>query len=123
MPGDTTETQRKRRRGADEATRRSDELANKQKHREEVSLSLKTIGDGLKDANVIQSIDSVRSSMRAEEATMERLRFMLIGLNRDNMSEEDSERARVVKNLLDHHGGRVHDYEEELHGLIKKRDG
>jgi hypothetical protein len=111
IPGDTASTQRSRRvRSVDDD---EDRVAKKQ-FRIGVSNSLKMIGDGLRDANIIQAIVSVRRSIKEAEDTAMMLKVKCLTCS--------PEEKVLYEAAEDHHADRVKGYVEELAALVKKRD-
>jgi hypothetical protein len=111
VAADTTSTLRRRSRTPSDD---EEERSAKKKFREGVQLSLKSIGDGMKEGNLIQAIVTTRAAIRAEEDKVMSLKIKLI-----TCTPEENE---IFAAIVDHHQGRIHEYDEELASLIKKRD-
>jgi hypothetical protein len=79
-----------------------------------VQLSLKSIGDGMKEGNLIQAIVTTRAAIRAEEDKVMSLKIKIITCT---LEEND-----IFAAIVEHHQGRIHEYDKELASLIKKRD-
>jgi hypothetical protein len=113
IPDNTVSTQRSRR-GRSSNDERDDDRSAKKKYREGVQASLKAIGDGMRDAIIIQAIVSTRAAIRAEEDKVHNLMMKCLHCT--------PEEKVVFENIMSHHSGRVAQYEEELLDLTAKRD-
>jgi hypothetical protein len=111
IPDNTASTQRSKRRSSSDDER--DEGAKK-KFREGVQSSLKMIGEGLKEANILSTIVSTRAAVRAEEDKVHNLMMKCLLCT--------PEEKVVFENIMAHHSSRVATYEEELLVLTAKRD-
>jgi hypothetical protein len=113
IPGDTASTQKTRRGRADED--RDEDRAAKKKFREGVQFSLKTIGDGLRDANSIQAIVTTRAAIHREEEKIQSFTLKCLTCS--------PEEKKIYQGLMIQLSDRVAGYEEELLALVKTRDG
>jgi cytoskeletal protein RodZ len=111
IPDNTASTQRAKRRSASDDEK---EECAKKKFRDGVQSSLKTIGEGLRDANINSAIVSTRVAIRAEEDQVNS--FMVRCLL---CSPEEKE---MFEKVMSHHSARVVTYEEELKALVAKRN-
>ena len=134
IPSGCVETQRKRNaRFVVDDEERLEENAKKQRFREGVMNSLKSIGDELKEANVVQreghfaqmkvnldaSILAMRAAVRTEEDKIEK--WTLLKLDLDPVARANAIHEYQV--MIDHHGGIVALYEDEIVELIESRRG
>jgi hypothetical protein len=109
IPDNTASTQRSKRRAGSDDERDED----KKKFRNCVQSSLKMIGDGLKEGNILSAIVTTRAAIRAEEDKVQNLMVKCILCT--------PEEKTVFEKLMAHHSGRVETYEEELLALTAKR--
>ena len=102
--------------------------AKKQVFRDEISVALKDIGDGMKQAVAIQqksvavqekqlfaaSIVTLRAAISEEEDKLERFTFKLMSLD----PSEQPGPAAELKRLIDRHDLRLKDYDEQMEEKI-----
>jgi hypothetical protein len=114
IPDNTVTTQKSRRGRSISDDERDEDRSAKKKFRMGVQSSLKTIGDGLRDANIIQAIVSTRTAISREEDKVHNLMMKCLLCS--------PEEKAIFENIMAHHSSRVEQYEEELLALTKKRD-
>jgi hypothetical protein len=116
IPMDLSKTQKKR--GAPKAEEETSAADKKQKKqfREGVMSSLKNIGDGLLQGNVIHCVDTIRIAISREEDKVERAETNMVNSNDPAMKER-------YQNIIDHHGAKICGLEAELAHYMKQRDG
>jgi hypothetical protein len=113
IPGDTASVQRPRRlTRPDEG---EEERAAKKQFRQGVSTALTKIGNGLRDANLVQAIVTMRIAIRAAEDCEVAYRVKLMGPCTD-------QEKTLFESVRIQQTERLANYGEELAALIKERD-
>jgi hypothetical protein len=115
-PNNTAAPQRNRRSRISGDDEREEDRAAKKKFRAGVQSSLKVIGDGLRDANILTTIVNTRSATCAEE---DRVHQMLMKI----LICTPEEKKPIFEEIKLHHSKpAIATYEEELARLVAKRD-